>query len=334
MRTRPLGSSGIEASVVGFGAWAIGGWMWGGADETDAIRAIHAALEAGINLIDTAPIYGFGHSEEVVGKALSDRRDRAVIATKCGMVTNTMLGAPKFRSTGLGSSPTGHIDVRIYNHPDSIRAEVEWSLKRLQTDHIDLYQTHWQDPTTPIDDTMDALLTLKQAGKIRAIGVCNATVDQMQAYAGRGQLDSDQERYSMIDRKLEADQLPYCRGHHVAVLAYSPLAMGMLTGKIGPEREFGDGDIRGKQPRFSRDNRQRVADMLGELEPIAARHRLTLTQLVIAWTAEQNGVTHVLCGARTPEQVQENAAAGNAELPASELQAVSEIVARRGKEIV
>lgn len=334
MRTRPLGSSKIEASVVGFGAWAIGGWMWGGADDAGAIRAIHAALDAGITLIDTAPIYGFGHSEEVVGRALADRRDRAVIATKCGMVANTRLGAPKFRSTALGASPTGHIDVRIYNHPDSIRDEVEWSLKRLQTDRIDLYQTHWQDPTTPIDDTMDALLALKQEGKIRAIGVCNASIDQMQAYSRRGQLDSDQEKYSMIDRQLETEQLPYCREHHVAVLAYSPLAMGLLTGKIGPEREFGDGDIRGKQPRFSRENRQRVAGMLRELEPIAARNRLTLAQLVIAWTAEQSGVTHVLCGARTPEQARENAAAGSAELPPADLQAVNEIVPRHGKEIV
>lgn len=308
--------------------------MWGGADEADAIRAIHAALDAGINLIDTAPIYGFGHSEEIVGKALADRRDRAVIATKCGMVTNTKLGAAKFRSTAAGSSPTGHIDIRIYNHPDSLREEVEWSLTRLQTDHIDLYQTHWQDPTTPIDDTMDALLTLKQAGKIRAIGVCNATVEQMRQYARRGPLDSDQEKYSMIDRKLEAEQLHYCRVQNVAVLAYSPLAMGMLTGKIGPDREFAEGDIRGKHPRFGRDNRQRVAAMLRELEPIAARNRLTLTQLVIAWTASQSGLTHVLCGARTPEQVQENAAAGNAELPAGELQAVNEIAARHGAAIV
>jgi methylglyoxal reductase len=334
MKMRPLGASGIEASVVSFGAWAIGGWMWGGASEADAIRAIHAALDAGITLIDTAPIYGFGHSEEVVGKALADRRERAVIATKCGMVTNTKLGMPKFRSTGLGSSPYGHIDVRILNHPDSIREEVDLSLKRLQTDHIDLYQTHWQDATTPIDDTMDALLALKQAGKIRAIGVCNATVEQMRQYASRGPLDSDQERYSMLDRNLEAEQLPYCREHNVAVLAYSPLAMGMLTGKMGPEHRFGDGDLRGKQPRFSQENRAKVAAMLAEMQPVAERHKLSLTQLVIAWTASQPGVTHVLCGARTPEQAVENAAAGSVDLPAAELLAVNQIVARHGQGIV
>jgi aryl-alcohol dehydrogenase-like predicted oxidoreductase len=331
---RPLGESGIDASVIGFGAWAIGGWMWGGTNESDAIRAIHAALDAGINLIDTAPIYGFGSSEEIVGKALKDRRDQALIATKCGMVTGTKAGSPKFRSTALGSSEHGHIDVRIYNHPDSIRDEVEWSLRRLQTDRIDLYQTHWQDPTTPIDDTMDALLALKQAGKIRAIGVCNASVDQMRQYASRGQLDSDQEKYSMLDRGLEAEQLPYCREQHIAVLAYSPMALGMLTGKIGPEREFAAGDIRGKQPRFSRENRAKVANMLRDMKPIADRHKLTLAQLVITWTASQPGLTHVLCGARTPEQASENAAAGTVELPATDMQAVNAIVARQGEGIV
>jgi methylglyoxal reductase len=334
MRMRPLGKSGIEASVVGFGAWAIGGWMWGGTQESEAIRAIHAALDAGINLIDTAAIYGFGSSEEIVGKALKDRRDQAVIATKCGMVAGTKAGSPKFRSTALGISEHGHIEARIYNHPDSIRDEVEWSLRRLQTDHIDLYQTHWQDPTTPIDDTMDALLSLKQAGKIRAIGVCNASVDQMRQYASRGELDSDQEKYSMLDRSLEAEQLPFCREQRIAVLAYSPLAMGLLTGKLGSEREFAAGDVRSMRPRFSKENRAKVAGMLGELKPIADRHKLTLGQLVIAWTASQPGLTHVLCGARTPEQASENAAAGNIELPTADLQAINRIVERYGAEIV
>jgi methylglyoxal reductase len=173
-------------------------------------------------------------------------------------------------------------------------------------------------------------LSLKKAGKIRAIGVCNANVDQMQQYASRGELDSDQEKYSMLDLQLEAEQLPYCREHRMAVLAYSPLAMGMLTGKMGPDHQFVAGDIRGKQPRFSRENRQKVAAMLGEIQPIAERHRLSLTQLVIAWTANRPGVTHVLCGARTPEQASENARAGGVELSASEWQAVDEIVSRHG----
>lgn len=334
MRTRPLGQSGIEASVVGFGAWAIGGWLWGGSSESEAIRAIHATLDAGVTLIDTAPVYGFGASEEIVGKALAGRRDKAVIATKCGMVVNTTKGEDKFRTTAAGLSQYGHIDVRIYNHPDSVRQEVDRSLGLLQTDRIDLYQTHWQDSTTPIEDTMGALLELKQAGKIRAIGVSNATVDQMKQYAAVGPLDSDQERYSMLDRQLEAEQLPYCHEHHVAVLAYSPMAMGLLTGKVGPDREFGAGDVRNQIPRFSKENRQRVADMLAVMKPVADGHGLTVGQLVVAWTASQPGLTHVLCGARTAQQAEENAAAGRAELSADDLSEISRVLGEHGQGIV
>jgi methylglyoxal reductase len=334
MRKRPLGQSGIDASVVGFGAWAIGGWMWGGSSESEAIRAIHAALDAGVTLIDTAPIYGFGASEEIVGKALAGRRDRAVIATKCGMVVNTMKGEDKFRTTALGVTEHGHIDVRIYNHPDSIRREIDRSLGLLRTDYVDLYQTHWQDSTTPIVDTMGVLMELKQAGKIRAIGVSNATVAHMERYARVGPLDSDQERYSMLDRQLEKEQLPYCRGHGMAVLAYSPMAMGLLTGRMGPEREFGAGDVRNQQPRFSKENRQRVADMLKELEPVAAGHSLSVGQLVIAWTASQPGLTHVLCGARTPQQAEENAAGGRAELTDEDIRTINQVLERHGKDIV
>ncbi len=331
MRTRPLGQSGIEASVVGFGAWAIGGWMWGGSSEREAIGAIHAALDAGVTLIDTAPIYGFGASEEVVGKALAGRRDQAVVATKCGMVFNTSKGEDKFRTTALGLSEFGHIDVRIYNHPDSIRQEVDRSLGLLKTDRIDLYQTHWQDSTTPIADTMGVLLELKQAGKIRAIGVSNATVAQMDEYAVVGPLDSDQERYSMLDRELEVEQLPYCREHNVAVLAYSPMAMGLLTGKMGPDREFTAGDVRSKHPRYTKENRQRVADMLAAIRPVAERNGLTVGQLVIAWTASQPGLTHVLCGARNPQQAEENAAAGRVELSADDLREIDRVLEEHGQ---
>lgn len=334
MQTRPLGQSGIDASVVAFGAWAIGGWMWGGATEDDSIRAIHAALDAGINLIDTAAIYGFGASEEIIGKALADRRERALIATKCGMLADTTKGVRRFRSTGLGMSEHGHIDVRVYNAPESIREEVDLSLARMNTDHIDLYQTHWQDSTTPIEDTMDELLRLKQAGKIRAIGVCNATSEEMSHYWSRGPLDSDQEKFSMIDRKIEQDQLPFCRERRMAVLAYSPMSMGLLTGKIGPEREFGAGDIRPIQPRFSKENRQRVADMLAEIRPVAEQHRLSLAQLAIAWTLHQPGLTHALCGARTPKQAEENAAAGSVKLSDEDLRTINSAIERRGKDIV
>jgi len=329
MHTRPLGQSGIEASVVAIGTWVMGGWMWGGADEQDSINAIHAALDEGISLLDTAPIYGFGHSELVVGRAIKDRRDRVVLATKCGMVINAPGGRSVARSTAAGPSEHGHLEIKIYNHPDSIRAELELSLKRLQTDYIDLYQTHWQEEDTPIEDTMGVLNELKQEGKIRAIGVCNATPEIMDRYRAVAPLDSDQEQYSMIHRKMEGgsfqgedalpDQLDYCKGSNTAVLAYSPLVLGLLTGKVGPERVFPESDLRSKQKRYSKANRQKIADLLGEFQPIAEKHGCTMAQLVIAWTVSQPGLTHALVGARTPEQARDNAGAGRITLDSEDL---------------
>ncbi len=336
MHMRPLGKSGIEASTVAIGTWVMGGWMWGGADENDSIRAVHAALDAGINLLDTAPIYGFGHSESVVGKAIKDRRDQVVIATKCAMVINAPGGRSVGRSTAAGPSEFGHLEIKIWNNPDSIRNEVELSLKRLQTDYIDLYQTHWQEEETPIEDTMGALVKLKEEGKIRAIGVCNATPEIMDRYRSVGQLDSDQEQYSMIHRKMEGgsfqgedglpDQLGYCKDNDIAVLAYSPLVLGLLTGKVGPEREFPKSDLRSSQKRFSKANRQKVADLLKQFEPVADKHSCSIAQLVIAWTVHQPGLTHALVGARTSEQAVENAAAGRISLDDEDLKLMNDLV--------
>ncbi|MGJ8636528.1 MAG: aldo/keto reductase [Phycisphaerales bacterium] len=336
MRSRPLGESGIEASTVAIGTWVMGGWMWGGADESESINAIHAAFDEGINLLDTAPIYGFGHSELVVGKAIKDRRDQVVLATKCAMVINAPGGRSVGRSTAAGPSEHGHLEIKIWNNPESIRNEVELSLKRLQTDYIDLYQTHWQEEETPIEDTMGALMKLKEEGKIRAIGVCNATPEQMDRYRSVGQLDSDQEQYSMIHRKLEGgsfqgedglpDQLGYCLKNNTAVLAYSPLVLGLLTGKVGPERVFPESDLRAKQKRFSQANRQKIADLLSQFQPVADKHSCTMAQLVIAWTTHQPGLTHALVGARTPQQAKENAAAGRVELDAEDLELMNGLV--------
>ncbi len=305
----------------------MGGWMWGGTDEKASIGAIHAALGAGINLIDTAPAYGFGVSEEIVGKAIRDRRESVVLATKCSMVCDPTVGEPKFRSNAQGRDPNGMIKIHINLKPDSIRREIEDSLKRLQTDHIDLYQTHWQESTTPIEDTMGALEDLRREGKIRAIGVCNATVEHIEQYAAAGRLDSDQENFSMLKPGLQTEQLPYCLENNVAVLAYSPLALGLLSGKIGPDRQFPMGDLRGKHPSFTKDNRQRVADLLDKFTPIAERHRAALAQLVIAWTVHQPGLTHALCGARAIQQAEENAAAGRIQLSADEVQTMNKAIA-------
>lgn len=334
MNTRALGSSGIEASVVGLGTWVMGGWMWGGANEADAVKAIHAAIDAGITLVDTAPIYGFGLSEEIVGKALADRRDEVVLASKCGMVCESAQGELKFRSNAEGPDPDGHIVINIFLGPESIRREVENSLKRLQTDTIDLYQTHWQESTTAVEDTMSCLLDLKQEGKIRAIGVSNASTADMDRYRENGQLDSDQELFSMLDRGIQPEQLPYCREHNIAVLAYSPLAQGLLTGKMPPERDFEEGDQRRTNERFSVENRRRVAAMLEEFKPVAEAHDITLAQLAIAWTVHQPGLTHALCGARNPRQARENAAAGDVVLSESDLRTLNGALEAHGPGIV
>ncbi len=326
MQMRPLGQSGIQASVVGLGTWAIGGTWWGGTDERDSIEAIQAGIEAGINLIDTAPMYGCGLSEELVGKAIAGRRDQVVLATKCGLVWwDQTHGEYFFARDGA--------TVHRYLGAESIAHECEQSLTRLGVDCIDLYQTHWQDSTTPIEETMAALLRLKDEGKIRAIGVSNATPAQMDAYRATGPLDSAQERYSMIDRQLDAEILPYCRANAVAVLAYSPLALGLLSGKVDANREFAADDMRRGNPRFAKENLEKVSAMLAECQPIADAYSLTMAQLVIAWTAHQPGLTHALVGARNPKQARENAVAGSARLSEGDLATLDAIVARHGPEI-
>jgi aryl-alcohol dehydrogenase-like predicted oxidoreductase len=333
MRYRSLGKSGIEASVVGLGAWAIGGWMWGGADEAESIRAIHAAIDAGMNLIDTAAVYGFGLSEEVVGKAIRDRRDKVVLATKCGLIWHEERG--KFFFASDEKHPTDEGQIKVYRclAPDSIRREVEWSLRRLGTDYIDLLQTHWQDSTTPISDTMHALMELKKEGKIRAIGCSNATSEQMGEYRAAGQLAVDQELFSMLDRKHERENLPYCAEHEIAFFAYSPLAQGLLTGKIGPERTFQDGDQRRGKPRFSSENRLKIQRLVDSFRPIAERHGVSLAQLAIAWTVSQKGCTHALVGARTARQAAENAKAGAVEMTAGELEAMGKAIEEQAADI-
>jgi methylglyoxal reductase len=320
MRYRPLGQSGIEASVVAFGAWAVGGWFWGGADEQDSVDAIRRALDSGITLIDTAPAYGLGRSEEIVGKAIQGRRDEVVLATKCGLVWHTEKGSHFFDELGK--------PMHRYLGPESVRCEVEQSLQRLQTDVIDLYQTHWQDPTTPIEETMATLLDLKREGKIRAIGVSNATVEQMDEYRKSGPVDSDQEKYSMLDRGMDSVQLPYCERSDIAMLAYSPLGQGLLTGQVPVDRVLAAGDLRANNPRFSVTKRKEILAFLDEIRPIADAHHATLAQIVIAWTLAQPGLTHALVGARSPQQALENAAAGDIVLAETEMAAIAEALAR------
>ena len=318
---REIGRSGVKASAVGLGTWAIGGWMWGGTDERESIAAIQASLDAGVTLIDTAPAYGLGRSEEIVGKALAGRRDKAIIATKCGLVWHTDKGRHFFDQDGK--------PVHRYLGRDAIRHEVEQSLKRLGTDYIDLYITHWQDPTTPIEETMAALEELRQAGKIRAIGASNVGRGELEQYIAIGGLDAIQERFSMIDREIEADLLPLTRRNGVATLSYSSLALGLLSGGIGPERIFSGDDQRRDNPRFSVGNREKVAAFAKTIRPIAEKHGATIAQIVIAWTLEQEGVTFALCGARNPGQALDNARAGTIRLDGDDLSTIDAAIAAK-----
>ncbi|WP_235865308.1 aldo/keto reductase [Alloyangia mangrovi] len=315
MMTRQIGRSGIEASVIGLGTWAIGGWMWGGTEEAASIAAIQASVDEGVSLIDTAPAYGQGLAEEIVGKALVGRRDKVVLATKCGLVWHTTKGNHFFDYDGQ--------PVHRYLGRSAIIYEVEQSLKRLRTDRIDHYITHWQDPTTPIEETMEALEILKAQGKIRSIGASNTTPSDVTAYLAAGQLDAVQEEYSMLKRDLEQSLLPLCREHGVSVLSYSSLALGLLSGKVGPDRVFSGDDQRRDNPRFSQDNRRKIAAFMDEIALIAETHGATLAQTVIAWTVQQPGITFSLCGARTAQQARENAAAGRMRLEQADITAIS-----------
>ncbi|TFG64081.1 MAG: aldo/keto reductase [Spirochaetales bacterium] len=318
MQYRDLGKSGLKASVVGLGAFAIGGWFYGGSDEKKSIAAIHASIDAGVNLIDTAPIYGFGLSETIVGKAVRGRRNKVLLATKTGLVWDSEEG--EFFTHADDAWPTDKpAKYKVYKNlkPHSIMKEVETSLKRLDTDYIDLYQTHWQDATTPVEVTMEALLKLKDQGKIRAIGVSNITVDHLKRY---GQIASAQEKFSLLDRGIEKQGINgYCMEHSLAILGYFTMEQGLLTGTMPPDRQFPEGDKRKGNPKFSKEFITRINGILDGLKPYAEKYGCSVAQLIMAVTASQPGITHLLIGARDEKQAVENAAGGGIVLSAEDL---------------
>lgn len=333
MRFRTLGNSDLEASRITFGAWAIGGWNWGGTDEQQSIRAVHAAIDAGVNTIDTAPVYGFGCSEEIVGKAIAGRREGLIIATKCGMKWDTDQGKLFFRSGDDEIRGDGDKAVHIYQSPAAVRSDVEASLKRLNIDCIDLLQTHWQDESTPLAETIGEMERLQQEGKIRWIGACNANLEQLDEYRRSTLFVSDQEKYSMLDRAPERLQLPYVVEHGLSFFAYSPMANGLLTGKMGPEREFPPGDMRRIRPRYSVESRAAVAEFLAKIQPVAEHRKVSLAQLVLAWTLAQPGASHLLVGARTEEQAQQNAAAADLVLSDAEVATITNSIGDIGERV-
>ena len=319
MAHRQLGATSLSLSRVILGAWSYGGWYWGGAEDAASIRAIHAAVDSGITSIDTAPVYGFGRSEEVVGRALLGIRDRVQIMTKVGLRWDSDEGEHFFDTEDPdGRSWTIHRNLR----PESVRWEVEQSLKRLGVDHIDLIQCHWPDPSVPIPESMGALADLHRQGKVGAVGVSNFSPEQMiEASAALGDipLASNQPRYSLLHRQIERDILPHCLDSNIGVVAYSPMGRGILTGRVTMDRVFPKGDGRADEPLYHPENRALVLDALERVRPIAAAHGITLANLAVSWVLHQPGVTGALVGARTHGQALENAVAMNVVLSVDEL---------------
>ena len=322
MEYRQLGQSKVKSSAIAFGAWAIGGWQWGGADRKDALKAIQASYDAGVTSIDTAPAYGQGLSEEIVGEALKSLpRDKVQIMTKFGLRWDTTKGEFFFDSKDNNGQP---IKMHKYAGKEDIILECEESLKRLGTDYIDLYQQHWADSTTPISETMEALVRLKEQGKILAGGVCNYTAAQMEEAEKVIALASNQVPYSMLFRDIENELVPYCIENKKAIIAYSPLQRGLLTGKIKPDHQFNEGDSRSGVRFYTRRNIQSTNEFLDQIRPMAAEKGATLAQLVLRWTIDQPGITVALAGARNAAQALENAKAANIKLSNEEIDFINE----------
>jgi aryl-alcohol dehydrogenase-like predicted oxidoreductase len=277
----------LKVSRVALGTWAIGGWMWGGTDEAESISTIRAALEHGINVIDTAPAYGFGRSEEIVGQAIAEGRlrSRVVIATKAGLEW---------------------VQGRVFRNASRARIlrEVEDSLRRLRTDHIDIYQVHWPDPLVTIEETAEAMNTLFVQGKIRAIGVSNFSVGQLERFRRVAPLHVLQSPYNLFERGIEADLLPYCRTNKIATFGYGALCRGLLSGRMQPDTTFGGDDLRRSDPKFLKPRFGQYIAAVQRLDQLARRRfDRRVIHLAIRWMLDQ-GVTTALWGARHPEQLQ------------------------------
>jgi len=324
MQRRRLGTSTLEVPPVILGTWALGGWLWGGTERNDPEAAVLASLDAGIGAVDTAPAYGFGLSEAWVGRAVRERRNEVLLATKCGLVWDGRDGSvPFFAARDLQGRP---VEIRRCLRARSVRSECDASLKRLGVDVIDLYQCHWPDPGTPVNETLEALAALQDQGKIRAFGVSNFGVAELEQCLKSGfHPVSNQVKYSLLSREIEADVLPFCRKNGIAVIAYSPMEMGLLTGKIGLGHSFPETDTRRNRPWFQPAKRARVLEALEQILPIAGRLGVTLGQLAVAWVNAQPGVTASIVGARDRRQAEMNARAAGVRLPPEDEAVIREV---------
>ncbi len=280
MERRPLGKSGVEASVVGLGTWPMSGAWWGATDDAESIRTIHRALELGVNLIDTAEGYGGGHSEEVLGQALRGRRAQAVISDKVG---------------------PGHLQ------PEQIRHSFAESCRRIGTDYLDVYFIHWPNIDLPVAAAMEELEKMRREGRIRAIGVSNFTAAEMAEAQQYGRIDVLQPPYNLFWRFVEREEVPYCLANDVGIMTYSSLAQGLLTGTLTKDTKFPEGDNRPTTVLFQPENYVRCLDAVEEMRPVAARYGRTLAQLAIGWLTSRPGVSTALRGARTVREIEENA---------------------------
>ncbi len=322
MQFRKLGRTELELSVIGFGAWAIGGgdyaFGWGPQDDRDSIKAIHKALDLGVNWIDTAAVYGLGRSEEVVARALKGIRNEIIVATKCGRVWDT----------------DRNISARI--KADSIRREVEDSLRRLNTGVIDLYQIHWPEPPEDIEEAWIEMVKLADEGKIRYPAVSNFSVEQLELAGTIHPVASLQPPYSMLRRNVENDLLPYCAEQGIGVVAYSPMQNGLLTGKFTKERirNLPDDDYRKEKNRSFQEPEVDVnLRCVESLKPLARQHDRTLAQLALAWVLRRPEVTSAITGTRKPEQIQETAVAGDWDLDGETAIQIENLLAKRDEEL-
>ena len=325
MEYRKIGNTDLELSVITFGAWAAGGWMWGGTERNEAIEAIQKSFDEGVTSIDTAPIYGQGDSEDIVAEAIAPLgRDKVQLVTKFGMRWDLAKGTLAMKSK---NNQGQDIDIYKYAGRESIIKECEDSLRRLKTDYIDLYQIHWPDVTTPIQETFETVAELIQQGKVRYAGVCNYTAEQVAEASKYVNIVSDQVPYSMVKRDIEQELVPYVLDHGKSILAYSPLERGLLTGKMQPGHVFAEGDHRASVYFYKDENLKRVNEVLDKLRPMAEDKGATLAQLVLRWTVEQPGITIALAGARNAEQSVANAKAVNVKLTQDEVAFINTLLA-------
>jgi aryl-alcohol dehydrogenase-like predicted oxidoreductase len=318
MKTRKLGYSDLEITRIGLGTWAMGGpdwaFAWGPQDDAASIAAIHKAIDVGINWIDTAAVYGIGHSEEVVGKAVAGRRDKVILATKCSRI---------FKKGG--TTPFGRLKAK------SVREELEASLRRLGTDHIDLYQVHWPDPDPDIEEGWTEIARQVKAGKVRYAGVSNFSVEQIKRIQAIHPVASLQPPYSMLRRDVEAELLPFCGANNIGVIVYSPMQAGLLAGKFTRDRarQLPDSDWRKRSPYFTEPALSANLDLVEKLKAVAAKSGRSVAELAIAWVLRRPEVTAAIVGGRGPEQVEQTLGGGEWDFSPSEVMEIGTLIAQR-----